>query len=169
MVNQLRPDQSRKLARLEKKRLALGVSVDLLAARSGLGLRKVFRIRREGRGRPSELLALTYALRGLERERPATGAAFGSGSPLDVAARLVFAGLVASLQDRVPADLVRKVALYLLVAGANVPGATAGRAYGCSKQYVSKAVRQVEDLREDPAIGGVIDRLEETLLQEVLA
>lgn len=56
-------------------------------------------------------------------------------------------------------------ALYLLVTCCNVPGALAGRAYGCSKQNVSKALRAVEDRREDPEYDAELARLEAILNQ----
>lgn len=52
-------------------------------------------------------------------------------------------------------------ALYLLVVCCNVPGALAGRAYGCSKQNISKALRAVEDRRwEHPDYDAELARLE---------
>lgn len=51
-------------------------------------------------------------------------------------------------------------AQYLLVTCCNVPGALAGRAHGCSKQAISKALRAVEDRRDDPQFDAELSRLE---------
>jgi|GEM_PF-1867190 hypothetical protein len=56
--------------------------------------------------------------------------------------------------------------LYLLVVCCNVPGALAARAYGCSKQNVSKALRAVEDRRDDPQYDAELARLEAMLTQD---
>ncbi len=167
MPNRQRSDQGHKLAALETKRRRLGLSLEGLAARSGVPLRKLYRMRRAGRGQESDIRKLTFALRAAGRDVPAECAAFGGGaSSLQVAARLAYAGIFAAVAARVPEDHSRKVALYLLVAGANVPSATAGRVYGCSKQYVSKAMRQVEDLREDPEVNRILSELEGQLFPE---
>lgn len=164
MANTQRPDQAAKLQRLEKKRLRLGVSLDELAALSGVPARKIYRIRRDRRGFDSDIRKLTFALRAIEREEPMEMASFGvRASGLEAAARMAFQGFLAAVSGRLPEKYERKAALYLLVTGANVPSATAGRVYGCTKQYVSKAVRQVEDLREDPELGGAFRDLEATL------
>lgn len=49
---------------------------------------------------------------------------------------------------------------YLIVTCCNLPGALAGRAYGCSKQAISKALRAVEDRRDDPQYDAELTRLE---------
>lgn len=51
-------------------------------------------------------------------------------------------------------------AQYLLVTCCNVPGALAARIYGCSKQAISKALRTVEDRRDDPHYDAELTRLE---------
>jgi transcriptional regulator with XRE-family HTH domain len=164
LPNTLRPDQSVKLARLEKKRRRLGISLDELAARSGINRRTLTRIRRLERCKAADIRGLTFALRALEKEKQAEVETFsGFPSSLTAAAQVAFQGLLVAVKGQLPVEHERKVALYLLVTGANVPGATAGRVYGCTKQYVSKAMRQVEDLREDPEFGQVLRTLEVTL------
>lgn len=90
----------------------------------------------------------------------------------EVAARIAFRGLVVAaevtLAQALPDDagrpsLGKQTALYLLVTGANVPGALAARVYGCSKQYVSKALSEIEDRRDDPVFGAGLDRLEQMI------
>lgn len=60
----------------------------------------------------------------------------------------------------IPEERRNTSALYLLVTCCNVPGALAARAYGCSKQNISKALRAVEDRREDPPYDAELARLE---------
>lgn len=55
------------------------------------------------------------------------------------------------------------IVLYLLVTGLNVSLVAAAAAHGASKQYVSKALRQAEQLRDDPDVGPVIAVLEQRL------
>lgn len=167
MPNRQRRDQGQKLAALDTKRRRLGLSLEELSARSGVPLRKIYRMRRAGRGQDSDIRKLTFALRAAGREVPLECAAFGGrATSLRSAARIAYAGILAAVTARVPAEHCRKVALYLLVTGANVPSATAGRVYGCTKQYVSKAMHQVEDLREDPELDRVLAELEGQLFSE---
>ncbi|WP_281928515.1 hypothetical protein [Roseibium album] len=165
MPNTLKPDQSIKLARMDKKRRRLGVSLDMLAARAGINRRTLTRIRRLKRCNQAEMRRMTFALRAIEKEQRAEAEAFAGGSSsLQAAAQVAFAGFLAAGASRLGPDHVRKCGLYLLVTGCNVPGATAARVYGCTKQYVSKVMRQVEDLREDPEINRVLQDLEQSLL-----
>jgi hypothetical protein len=60
----------------------------------------------------------------------------------------------------IPEDRQVTAGLYLLVTCCNVPGALAARAYGCSKQNISKAMRAVEWRREDPQFDAELARLE---------
>lgn len=60
----------------------------------------------------------------------------------------------------IPPERHVTTAQYLLVVCCNVPGALAGRAYGCSKQAISKALRTVEDRRDDPHYDAELTRLE---------
>lgn len=62
--------------------------------------------------------------------------------------------------SKIPEERHVTSALYLLVVCCNVPGALAARAYGCSKQNISKALRAVEDRREDPDYDAELARLE---------
>lgn len=63
-------------------------------------------------------------------------------------------------------DLRRPVALYLLVTGCNLPGATVAAISGCTKQNVSKHLRRVQDAREQIDIDRQISALERTLFGE---
>lgn len=81
---------------------------------------------------------------------------------LDRAAAIAFRG-IAAVAAELPADRRRAGALYLLVIACNVPGATAARVAGCSKQNVSKAIARIEALRDDPAFDAELMRLEERL------
>lgn len=165
MPNNIRPEQGLKLARLERKRKRLGVSLEFLASRSGIHPRRLTRIRRDQRCSGADMRALTFALRAIERQVPDELAAFAPGrSNLEAAAGVAFKGLLASVHLSVPPEQAKKVALYLLVTCCNVPSTTAGRVYGCTKQYVSKAIRQVEDLREDPIIGPALREIEAKLV-----
>lgn len=60
-------------------------------------------------------------------------------------------------------NLHRPVALYLLVNGCNLQGATVAKIAGCSKQNVSKHLRRVEDLREQPKFDRALTALETQL------
>lgn len=62
--------------------------------------------------------------------------------------------------SKIPEERRVTSALYLLVVCCNVPGALAARAYGCSKQNISKALRAVEDRRDDPDYDAELARLE---------
>ena len=85
------------------------------------------------------------------------------------AARIAFHGITVAAEAALAvfqmSEQARPAALYLLVTGGNVPGALAARVYGCSKQYVSKALREVEDRREDPAFDAALSALERRLFQ----
>lgn len=63
-------------------------------------------------------------------------------------------------QSGIPEERRVTTAQYLLVTCCNVGGATAGKAYGCSKQNISKNLRAVEDRREDPEYDAELSRLE---------
>uniref|UniRef100_UPI003BABEF20 hypothetical protein n=1 Tax=Stappia sp. TaxID=1870903 RepID=UPI003BABEF20 len=73
-----RTDQRQAIARLERRRQALGVSLEDLAARSGVRLRRLYRIRADHHAFPRDIKALTYALRTIERERAVEQEAMGS-------------------------------------------------------------------------------------------
>jgi hypothetical protein len=60
----------------------------------------------------------------------------------------------------IPQERHVTTAQYLLVTCCNVPGALAGRAHGCTKQAISKALRAVEDRRDDPQYNAELTRLE---------
>lgn len=87
---------------------------------------------------------------------------------LEKAARVALAGLRCGLaRSDVPERLRHAGALHLLVKSAGVPGAAAGRALAVSKQYVSKAVRQVEEARTaDPEIDAAFEALELAMYPE---
>jgi hypothetical protein len=71
---------------------------------------------------------------------------------------VVVRAMVAS--STIPEERRVTTALYLLVTCCNVPGALAARAYDCSKQNVSKALRAVETRRDDPHYDAELARLE---------
>lgn len=56
-------------------------------------------------------------------------------------------------------SLARRRALYLAVTEANIPMTLAGELAGITKQGVSKALREVEDSRDDPAVDRLLDRI----------
>lgn len=58
------------------------------------------------------------------------------------------------------AATVRHQAIYLTVTTLDVPGSAAAVAANISKQAVSKALRSVEDSRDDPAIDRMLDEFE---------
>lgn len=70
-------------------------------------------------------------------------------------------------QSEIDPERRQSVALYLLVVVANVPGATAARAAGCTKQNVSKLLRRVQDRRDDPAFDAALSRLEAEFMEGV--
>lgn len=55
---------------------------------------------------------------------------------------------------------------YLLVTGCNVPGALAAQVLGCTKQNISKALRKVEDRRDDPAFDAALAKIEKAMFGE---
>lgn len=71
-----RPDASAELARLEKKRARLGITLADLAQRIGCAESSLRRMRKEGRAFPRRIRALAFALRSIERERQAEEGAF---------------------------------------------------------------------------------------------
>ena len=89
---------------------------------------------------------------------------------LERGARLALIGIRALVAiSRVPDNLRHMGSIYLLVHSAGVPGASAGRVIGVTKQYVSKAVSQIEQRRTaDPDIDAAFVELEETLFPEDL-
>jgi hypothetical protein len=58
------------------------------------------------------------------------------------------------------ASTLRQRAIYLTVIGFDVPLSQAAVAAGVTKQAVSKALRRIEDEREDPKIDALLTRLE---------
>lgn len=67
------------------------------------------------------------------------------------------------------ASTVRQRALYLIVTGFDVPLSQAALAAGISKQAVSKALRRIEDQRDDPEVDQMLDRLQNWLTGGVSA
>uniref|UniRef100_UPI003BA93C59 hypothetical protein n=1 Tax=Stappia sp. TaxID=1870903 RepID=UPI003BA93C59 len=68
--------------------------------------------------------------------------------PVEKGARLALVGIRALVAvSAVPPSLRHAGAIHLLVQGAGVPGASAARILGVSKQYVSKACSQIEARR----------------------
>jgi transcriptional regulator with XRE-family HTH domain len=58
---------------------------------------------------------------------------------------------------------VRQLAVYLVITEGNVRGAELARAIGTTKQAVSKALRAVEDRRDDPALDRLLEIVAELL------
>lgn len=89
-------------------------------------------------------------------------------TPLERGARLALAGIRALVsQSDLPSALHHAGAIHLLVTAAGVPGASAARVLGVSKQYVSKAVSQVETRRVmEPDIDAAFDAIELQLYPE---
>lgn len=71
-----RGDARAEIARLEKKRRRLGVSLAALAQRIGCAESTLTRMRRTGLAFPRRIRALTFALRSIEKERRAEEGAF---------------------------------------------------------------------------------------------
>jgi hypothetical protein len=82
---------------------------------------------------------------------------------LERAASIAWRGIASLVAAELPAERRRASALYLLVIACNVPGATAARIAGCSKQNISKMIARVEQLREDPDYDRQLARIEERL------
>lgn len=88
-------------------------------------------------------------------------------STLEVrAAAAAFRGFAVAAELALGAAAVRPAALYLLVTVGNVPGALAGQVYGCSRQYVSRILREIEDRRDDPEFDARLSALEARLMGE---
>jgi hypothetical protein len=60
----------------------------------------------------------------------------------------------------------RDMAAYLTVTACNVPGAVVADALGVSRQYLSRVLREIEDMRDDPAIDAALTRIERRLGHE---
>lgn len=83
---------------------------------------------------------------------------------IERAAQIAAVGIDAALASSdLAKDLRRPAALYLLVVGCNLPGATVAQAVGCTKQNVSKHLKRVEDAREDPAFDAALGQIEARL------
>ncbi|WP_200962348.1 hypothetical protein, partial [Pseudovibrio sp. POLY-S9] len=80
-------------------------------------------------------------------------------SPLDVVQADPHANLKGD-EAWLVAATVRHQAIYLTVTTLDVPGSAAAAAAKISKQAVSKALRSVEDSRDDPAIDRMLDEFE---------
>lgn len=161
MPNTKRPDAAQKLARIEARRRRLGVTLEELARFAGMHVTTLVRMRQFNRGSDRNIRQLIRALRILQRRRAEERAAFGSlPSSTEAIVELSLKGFLAAANTKLPEKYAKKVAVYLLVTGANAPAAIAGRILGCTRQNVFKMVRSVEDLREDPDLGPVIDKLE---------
>lgn len=61
------------------------------------------------------------------------------------------------------ANHVRRLATYMTVTGLDVPSRYVARAAGVTKQAVSKWLPKVEDMRDDPAVDDLLDRVALTL------
>ncbi|MGZ5905149.1 MAG: hypothetical protein ACXWKQ_07360 [Reyranella sp.] len=84
------------------------------------------------------------------------------------AAIIAFRGIVAAVANSgLEPERQKTAAVYLLVTGGNLQGAAAARILGCTKQNVSKLLRQVENRRDDPPFDAVLSRLEAQLFGEV--
>jgi hypothetical protein len=184
-----RPDVSADLARLEKKRLALGISLSVLAARSAVNIKTLYRMRVSGRGFSRHIRSITFALRSIEKERKAVLVMFPMHVTLPAiedmypdqerptkkarevtrAASLALRGIQAAVNVSVLQESDRKsVALYLLVTGGNVPGAIAASIAGCTKQNISKLLRSVEERRGAAGFDRELSTLEQQLFGEAL-
>jgi hypothetical protein len=85
------------------------------------------------------------------------------------AARVALKGIqIAVAASGLPPDRQTTAAFYLLVTACNISSATVAEAYGCTRQNISKALRGVEDRRDDPAFGAAIDKLEAQIMGETL-
>lgn len=83
---------------------------------------------------------------------------------IERAAQLAAVGVDAVLASSdLNKDLRRPAALYLLVVGCNLPGATVAQAVGCTKQNVSKHLKRIEDAREDAAFDAKLADIETRL------
>lgn len=88
-------------------------------------------------------------------------------SQLHRSARVALSGIwyAVSKMD-IPIEVKHRAAIYILVTGCNVSGATAARVIGTSKQYVSKVLRQIEDRRDDHDFDRAVCELEERMFGE---
>ncbi|CAN7375121.1 hypothetical protein LJR231_002251 [Phyllobacterium sp. LjRoot231] len=185
-----RPDVSADLARLEKKRLALGISLSVLAARSAINIKTLYRMRVSGRGFYRHIRSITFALRSIEKERKAVLEMFPMHVTLPAiedmdpdqlarptkkarevtrAASLALRGIQAAVNVSILPEADRKsAALYLLVTGGNVPGAIAASIAGCTKQNISKLLRSVEERRGNSGFDRELSTLEQQLFGEAL-
>lgn len=162
-----------KFLALDHARTDAGLSIARLSLAAGVGI-ATYRRLRHGHGLPSgrTLRALDRALR-----RLATAPAGAAGASEDAALWRLSVIVVSADLGLNPAHVLdradtpgigagwkktaiaRHRALYLLVTAHGLPMVRAAAAAGISKQAVSKALRAVEDSRDDDATDHALDRL----------
>lgn len=85
-------------------------------------------------------------------------------SLIERSARVAAIGVEAMVKaSGLPERFQRPVAIYLLTVGCNLPGATVATISGCTKQNVSKHLRQVEDRRDEPDFDQALSAIERKL------
>jgi hypothetical protein len=83
------------------------------------------------------------------------------------AARVAWAGIrLAVAASQIPEERELTTAYYLMVTICNLKLVDVAKLIGCSKQNLSKAVRQVEERREDAEFDAMIGDLEQQFLGE---
>jgi hypothetical protein len=76
-----RPKKAGEMDAIEARRIAVGLSVDELAAKAGMNRTTYFRMRKTGRGFTRRIKALQMALRTLEQEKRREGEIFPFAPP----------------------------------------------------------------------------------------
>lgn len=162
-----------KFLALDRARLEAGIPVARLALAAGLDL-TTYRGLRRGRWHPRArtLRALDRALRRLASAPAGAAGASEDAALWRLSVIVVSADLglnPAHVLDRADTPgigagwkktaIARHRALYLLVTAHGLPMVRAASAAGISKQAVSKALRAVEDSRDDDATDRALDRL----------
>lgn len=163
-----------KLGRIDRQRVKKNISVSELCAAAAVRERQFYRwIKGAADPKPSSLRALERALQALGREQDLSERsrdAHVSTYRLLLSWMAVWENLdsAAVLDDdpqaqdkqspfKAQASLCRQRALYLIVTEMDVPLVVAGGLAGVSKQAVSKALRVIEDSRDDPSIDALLD------------
>lgn len=169
------------LADIEARRLTLGISVnDLERAAALAGRRYNFLMRGINQPTAATLARLKLALQRLALARDCgtdhraamiyrMAVALAAGAlGRDAAAVLKSDPGRRATQDPawMAAAEVRRLAFYLMNAGAGMKQTEVARAAGVKKQTVSLAVRELEDMREDAKFDAMLDRLTAQIVGE---
>jgi transcriptional regulator with XRE-family HTH domain len=161
-------------AEIDQKRSALGLPAYALCRRAGVAYSTYWRLKTGGGpARSLTLRRLSEALAGQTREpariaRPLIQQYFSTVHAICAQALGIDEAEAINVNPHgnKPRDKgwlsqmqARRLATYLVVTVGNVRSAELAREIGVSKQAVSKSLKAVEDLRDDPAFDSLLDKV----------